>query len=134
MAKKILIADDDPIILKLLQVNLEMEGYDVTMAEDGQEAFELAQKAKPDLIMLDIMMPRMDGLSARRAMLEVPGLREVPVIFLSARAQQADVQKGYDLEVAEYVTKPFDPSDLLQIIERVLSGTYKRPEKAPEDS
>lgn len=124
----ILIADDDPVIIKLLQVNLEMEGYDVVTAEDGQVAVEKATQEPPDLIILDIMMPRMDGWTARGELLKLPNLKDVPVIFLSARAQQADVRKGYEAGVAEYVTKPFDPIDLLEVVEKVLSGTYRRPE------
>lgn len=130
MANKILIADDDPVILKLLQVNLEMEGYDVVMAEDGQAAVQQANSTKPDLIILDIMMPKMDGLSVRQALLETPELKDTPVIFLSARAQLTDIQKGYAAGVTEYVTKPFDPSDLLELIEQVLAGTYQRPDES----
>lgn len=133
MANKILIADDDPVILKLLQVNLEMEGYDVVMAEDGQAAVQQANTAKPDLIILDIMMPKMDGLSVRQALLETPDLKDTPVIFLSARAQLSDIQKGYAAGVTEYVTKPFDPSDLLELIEQVLAGTYQRPDASGAD-
>lgn len=126
---RILIADDDPVIIKLLQVNLEMEGYEVVTAEDGQVAVEKATAETPDLIILDIMMPRMDGWTARGELLKLPKVKDVPVIFLSARAQQADVRKGYEAGVAEYVTKPFDPIDLLEVVEKVLSGTYKRPEE-----
>lgn len=122
---KILIADDDPVIIKLLQVNLEMEGYEVIMAEDGAQAVQLAAENRPDLILLDIMMPRMDGLTARQKILETPELKDTPVIFLSAKAQQADIQKGVDASVTEYVTKPFDPLELLEIIQQVLEGTYK---------
>lgn len=129
MTKKILIADDDPTIIKLLQVNLEMEGYEVIAAEDGEQAVEKAQESKPDLIVLDIMMPRMDGWAARDALREVDSIADVPVIFLSARAQQADIQKGYEAGVVEYITKPFDPMDLLAIIEQILAGTYERSEK-----
>jgi CheY-like chemotaxis protein len=120
--KKILVADDDPIIIKLLQVNLEMEGYEVVCARDGQDAVDKAQAELPDLIILDIMMPRLDGWSARAALLEIPALRDTPVIFLSARAQQADLRKGYEAGVAEYVTKPFDPMDLLTMIEGILAS------------
>jgi CheY-like chemotaxis protein len=129
--KTVLIADDDPIIIKLLQVNLEMEGYEVIMAEDGQDAVEKAQGKTPDLIILDIMMPRLDGWSARQELLKYPALKDVPVIFLSARAQQADLRKGYEAGVAEYITKPFDPVDLLDVIEQVLAGTYVRSEEQP---
>ena len=127
MAKTILIADDDPTIIKLLQVNLEMEGYDVVTAVDGQDAVEKAEAQRPDLVILDIMMPRMDGWAAREAMANTPGLGSTPVIFLSARAQQADLRRGYESGVAEYVTKPFDPTLLLDIISHVLAGTYERP-------
>lgn len=133
MGKKILIADDDPVIIKLLQVNLEMEGYDVITAEDGEQAVRKAKSRRPDLVILDIMMPNMDGWAARQALSQVSNLKDVPVIFLSARAQQADIQKGYEADVAEYVTKPFDPMELLEIIDGVLKGTYKRPERPPTD-
>lgn len=124
---KILIADDDPTIIMLLQVNLEMEGYDVVTAADGQIAVEQAAAEHPDLIILDIMMPRMDGWAAQEALTASPELSAIPVIFLSARAQQADLRRGYEAGVAEYVTKPFDPTALLEIISQVLAGTYERP-------
>ena len=127
MPKTILIADDDPTIIKLLQVNLEMEGYTVVCAYDGQDAVEKAQAHPPDLVLLDIMMPRMDGWAAREALSAVPELKDTPVIFLSARAQQADLRRGYEAGVSEYVTKPFDPTELLDIIGRVLDGNYERP-------
>jgi CheY-like chemotaxis protein len=79
------------------------------------------------------MMPNMDGWAARNEMMKVPDLKDVPVIFLSARAQKADIQKGYDAGVAEYITKPFDPMELLEIIDGVLKGTYRRPEKLSND-
>lgn len=124
---KILIADDDPTIIMLLRVNLEMEGYDVVTAADGQIAVEQAAAERPDLIILDIMMPRMDGWAAQEALAASPELSAIPVIFLSARAQQADLRRGYEAGVAEYVTKPFDPTALLEIISQVLDGTYERP-------
>lgn len=123
---KILVADDDPIIIKLLQVNLEMEGYEVITAGDGQDAVEKATAEDPDLIILDIMMPRMDGWTARGELRKIPKTADTPVIFLSARAQQADLRKGYEAGVAEYVTKPFDPVDLLTLVEQILDGTYVR--------
>ena len=127
MPKTILIADDDPTIIMLLQVNLEMEGYDVVTAFDGQDAVEKAQARHPDLVILDIMMPRMDGWSAREALAGIPELAATPVMFLSARAQQSDLRRGYEAGVVEYVTKPFDPTVLLDIISQVLAGTYQRP-------
>ncbi|MGQ0678778.1 MAG: response regulator transcription factor [Actinomycetota bacterium] len=129
--KKILITDDDPVIIELLQVNLEMEGYDVVTAANGLEAVGAAAREQPDLIILDIMMPKMDGWTARAQLLQQPGTAKIPVIFLSARAQQADLRKGYEAGVAEYVTKPFEPVELLSIIERVLDGSYIRSEFPP---
>jgi CheY-like chemotaxis protein len=128
---KILITDDDPVIIELLQVNLEFEGYDVITAADGLEAVERATRDAPDLVILDIMMPRMDGWTARAEMLKDPRTAEIPVIFLSARAQQADLRKGYESGVAAYVTKPFEPVELLDLIEQILAGNYSRPESPP---
>lgn len=92
MAKKILIADDDPIIIKLLQVNLELDGYEVVTAEDGVEAVERAIETKPDLVILDIMMPRMDGWTALQELKRQPETAKAPVVLLSAKAQQEDVR------------------------------------------
>lgn len=128
---KILITDDDPVIIELLQVNLKFEGYDVITAADGLEAVERAARDAPDLVILDIMMPRMDGWTARAEMLKDPRTAHIPVIFLSARAQQADLRKGYESGVAAYVTKPFEPVELLDLIEQILAGNYSRPESPP---
>ncbi len=93
---------------------------------------EKATAELPDLILLDIMMPRMDGWTARAELARNPATARVPVIFLSARAQQADLKKGYESGVAEYVTRPFDPVALLLIIEQVLAGTYIRSDDSGE--
>lgn len=118
--KRILICDDDPVILRLLEVNLEMEGYDVMSAHHGEEAFELAEAEVPDLIILDIMMPRWDGYQTAQKLKETEATKEIPIIFLSAKAQQSDIDKGKSFGVAEYLTKPFDPSDLADVVERYL--------------
>jgi CheY-like chemotaxis protein len=118
-AKKILICDDDPVILRLLQVNLEIEGYDVVVARHGEEAVTMALEETPDLVILDIMMPRMDGYEACAKIRSHEDTREVPVVFLSARAQQSDIDKGRAYGVSDYLTKPFDPTDLLEVIERL---------------
>ena len=124
MTKKILIVDDEPVIIELLQVNLQMEGYEVITAADGQEALEKAASERPDLVILDIMMPKMDGWTARSELRKEAGTADIPVIFLTARAQQADVKRGLEAGVAAYITKPFDPGELLSIIEKILNGTY----------
>lgn len=124
----ILIVDDDPTILELLEVNLEMEGYEVVRAEDGRMAIEKAGTERPDLILMDVMMPGMDGLTARQELSKIPELAHIPVVFLSAAAQRTDVRKGLELGATDYITKPFEPEELLSLIERILGGTYERPQ------
>jgi CheY-like chemotaxis protein len=116
--KRILICDDDPVILRLLQVNLELEGYEVLLAHHGEQAIEVANKEMPDLIILDIMMPRMDGYQTVQRLKADKPTQAIPVLFLSAKAQQSDIDKGREQGVADYLTKPFDPSDLLEVVEK----------------
>jgi CheY-like chemotaxis protein len=117
--KRILICDDDPVILRLLQVNLELEGYEVLSAHHGEEAVRIAAEEHPDCVILDIMMPRMDGYQAVKEIKSNDDTRDIPVVFLSAKAQQADIEKGRAYGVTDYLTKPFDPTELLEIIERL---------------
>lgn len=116
---KVLAVDDDPVIQRLLQVNLEMEGHEVQVASDGEQALERARVFQPDVVLLDVMMPKKDGWQVCAAMKADPALEHIPVVFLSARAQDADVQKGAELGVAEYVTKPFDPIDLVELVNKL---------------
>ncbi|MGH2658888.1 MAG: response regulator transcription factor [Actinomycetota bacterium] len=119
---RILIVDDDPVILRLLQINFRLEGYDVDSASRGDEALRRAREAVPDVVVLDIMMPGVDGFDVLRQLREDPASRDVPVILLSARAQDEDRLRGYALGVEVYVTKPFDPAHLVEIVRRVLAG------------
>lgn len=113
---KVLAADDDPVIRRLLEVNLEMEGYEVVLAEDGAIAVELAALHAPDVILLDVMMPNMDGWEACRKLKENDATKDIPVVFLSARARDADVSEGTRAGAVAYITKPFDPIDLLDLV------------------
>jgi CheY-like chemotaxis protein len=119
--KRILVADDDPVILRLLQVNLELEGYEALLAHHGEKAVEMARAEKPDLIILDIMMPRMDGYEAVRNLRADQRTRAIPVIFLSARAQPSDIERGKSYGVDDYLTKPFDPGELLEVVGRLVN-------------
>jgi DNA-binding response OmpR family regulator len=119
---RILIVDDDPVIIRLLQINFRLEGFEVDSALGGEEAFRLVAEHVPDLVILDVMMPGIDGFEVRRRLKEMPAMQEVPCIFLSARAQDEDRTRGYALGVEEYVTKPFDPSHLVEIVRRALAG------------
>jgi CheY-like chemotaxis protein len=116
----VLVVDDDPVIQKLLQVNFEMEGYVVLTAGDGLEGLERARADAPDVIICDIMMPRMDGLEVTRALKGDPATAGIPILLLSAKAQQADVAAGQATGADDYVTKPFDPLDLLQRVANLL--------------
>ena len=116
---KVLVVDDDPVIVRLLKVNFEMEGYEVATAADGEEGLAAARADRPDIVVSDIMMPKLDGLALAAALKTDPALAGVPVILLSAKAQHADIDAG--LEVADdYVTKPFDPLELLERVAALL--------------
>ena len=117
---RILVVDDDQVIQQLLKVNLELEGYAVGVASDGEEALVLFDRFQPDLVLLDIMMPKLDGWEVARRLAGTEG-GPVPIVLLSARAQESDVQKGNDLGVAAYVTKPFDPIQLLQLVAGIIA-------------
>ncbi len=118
---KVLVVDDDPVILGLLEMNFEMEGYVVISAKDGQEGLEKARAERPDVIVSDVMMPRMDGLQFAAAVKGDPDLASIPFVLLSAKAQTGDVTKGLDI-ADDYVTKPFDPLELLDRVQALLDS------------
>lgn len=117
---RILVVDDDRVIQQLLKVNLELEGYLVDIASDGEEALSMFSAYQPKLVLLDIMMPKIDGWEVTRRLKEQPGGDEVPIVLLSARAQDADLRRGDEIGVAAYVTKPFDPISLLGLVAELL--------------
>jgi DNA-binding response OmpR family regulator len=118
----VLVVDDDPVILKLLEVNFEMEGFAVLVAHDGEEGIEVARTGKPDVIVSDIMMPKVSGLELVTALKGDPGTSKIPIILLSAKAQNADVRSGLDAGADDYVTKPFEPLDLVDRVNKLLDG------------
>jgi len=122
---RVMAVDDDPVIRGLLEVNLEMEGHDVVTAVDGQDALDKVRLDAPDLILLDVMMPNVNGWQVAEQLKADPAFRHIPVVFLSARAMEADVRKGTDLGVDSYVTKPFDPIDLMELVNRLLESTRR---------
>lgn len=117
---RILTADDDPQLLRLVSRNLEFDGYEVVTARDGQEALELIEAHHPDLILLDVMMPRMDGLTVCQHVREFSA---VPIIIITARGQDSDKVKGLDLGADDYLTKPFSIEELLARVRAVLRRT-----------
>lgn len=117
---RVMACDDDHVIRGLLEVNLEMEGYDVVTACDGQDALDKIRQQAPDLILLDVMMPNLNGWQVAEALQADEATRQIPIIFLSARAMEADVEKGTSLGAVSYVTKPFDPIDLMELVAQQL--------------
>ncbi len=120
--KKIMAVDDERHIVRLIQVNLERAGYQVITAFDGPEALKKVETDKPDLIVLDVMMPKMDGFEVLKRLQANPETREIPVVMLTAKAQDADVFRGWASGVSAYLTKPFNPLELITFVKRILSG------------
>ena len=117
----ILVADDDPVIVRLLEVNFKLEGYDVETATHGEEALQKARDLRPALILLDVMMPGLDGWEVARHLKQDDATASIPILFLSARAQEEDRRRGLELGVTDYVTKPFDPGELVGLVARCLA-------------
>lgn len=109
-------ADDDPDILDLLTLNLECHGYQVHAASDGEEARSMALQLVPDLIVLDVMMPKLDGLEVLAALKAHPQTRDIPVVMLTAKASDSDVWQGWQAGADYYITKPFDLDELMRFI------------------
>jgi len=124
MTKRIVLAEDEPQIAKLVEFKLMKEGYQVTWKENGEEALEAIKRERPDLILLDIMMPVMDGYEVLRQIKEDEKLRDIPVIMLTARAQERDVVKGIDSGAEDYIIKPFHPAELLSRVKRILGKSH----------
>jgi len=123
LAKKILVIDDEEYIVELLRMNLKQQGYVPICAYSGMEAIDKAQKMRPDLILLDIMMPDMDGLETCRKLREDHLLKKVPIIMLSAKSEETDKVIGLGVGADDYITKPFGIRELLARINAVLRRT-----------
>lgn len=118
---RILVVDDEPDVLLLCRVNLQFDGYDVFEASDGDTGYKLAVSEKPDLIFLDVMLPQRDGFAVLQLLRENETTKDIPVILLTARAQEDDQMRGWLAGAAEYVTKPFSPTDLTDSVRSVLA-------------
>jgi DNA-binding response OmpR family regulator len=116
----VLAADDDPDILDLVAFRLERSGYTVLQARDGEEALALAVKELPDLAVLDVMMPKLDGFELTRRLRAEAATSRMPIILLTARAQDADVQRGFDAGADDYLRKPFSPQELRSRVQAML--------------
>ena len=118
---KILIAEDEPDIRELVAFTLRFAGYEVVAASNGEEAVEQARRELPDLILMDVRMPRLTGYDACKLMKADPALQDVPVVFLSAKGQDAEIQTGISAGAEEYLLKPFAPDHLTQRVKAILA-------------
>jgi DNA-binding response OmpR family regulator len=123
MAKRILVVDDDVPVVRLLRTVLEQEGFRVASAANGAECLIAIESQPPDLVILDVMMPVMDGFQTLRVLREKPGGRTLPVILLTAKKEDADVTKGWATGADLYLTKPIETSQLLIAVRRILQST-----------
>jgi len=123
---RILIVDDTIKNIQVLGTVLKQEGYNINVAQNGQQALDVVQKVAPDLILLDVMMPVMDGFEACKLLKENPETREIPVVFLTAKVETDDIVKGFELGAVDYVTKPFNTTELLVRVDTHLSLHHLR--------
>ena len=121
-AKKILLVDDEPHIVIMLENRIKQAGYEIITASDGQLGLEKARKEKPDLIILDVMLPKLDGYKVCRMLKFDDKYKHIPIIMFTARAQEADRKMGEEVGADGYVTKPFEPQVLLNKIKELLAA------------
>jgi DNA-binding response OmpR family regulator len=113
---KVLVVDDDEVIRQLIAVNLTLEGFQVETAFDGQDCLDRVLDVRPDVITLDVMMPRLDGWTTAARLRGGDGTGHIKVVLITARAQEEDKRRGMEIGVDAYLTKPFDPAELIQVV------------------
>jgi len=119
---RVLVVDDEVNIVRLIQINLQRHGYEVETANNGAEALAKIRDSRPDLLVSDVMMPEMDGFELLANVRRDPSLADLPVIMLTAKAQDADVMSGYKHGADMYLTKPFNPAELITFAKRILTS------------
>ncbi|MEU4510556.1 response regulator [Nonomuraea bangladeshensis] len=118
---KVLVVDDDEVIRQLIAVNLNLEGFEVETATDGQDCLDRVRDVKPDVITLDVMMPRLDGWSTAEKLRAEPDTSHIRVVLVTARAQDDDRRRGLGIGVDAYLTKPFDPAELIEVVRELAA-------------
>jgi len=129
MPKEILIVDDEPSIVVPIQFLMEQQGYIVMVAENGESALDIIYKYKPDLILLDIMLPRIDGYEVCEIVRLDPRYRDIKIIFLTAKGREVEIAKGLALGADAYVTKPFSNTELVSKVQELLANTHETAEE-----
>jgi two-component system alkaline phosphatase synthesis response regulator PhoP len=125
-AAKILVAEDEKDIRELVSFTLRFAGYEVWTASDGVEAVEIAKKVLPDLILMDVRMPRMTGYEACEILKQTNTLKDIPIVFLSAKGQESEIQQGLEAGAVAYILKPFAPADLALRVRELLAGFARK--------
>jgi DNA-binding response OmpR family regulator len=118
--KKILLVDDSEMILQMEQMILQQDRYEVVMARDGQEGVKKALKLKPDLILMDVIMPKLDGFEAVKRLREHPDTRRVPIIMVTSKAEAESMETGYECGCSDYIIKPIDSTELVAKVQNLL--------------
>ena len=129
--KKILLVDDEPDILKLVAARLRASGYDVVTAQDGQDGLRMAQQERPDLLILDLMLPHLNGYEICTMLKQDPRYQGIPVILFSAKSQEKDKQLGKDCGADAYLTKPYRPEVLLERVRTLIAQSPPPPAAPP---
>ncbi len=125
MPYRILVVDDEPHLVRLMEFILAKQGHTMITAVNGKEALEKARSERPDLILLDIMIPYIDGYEVARTLRQDEELKSTPIVLLSAKAQDEDIQRGLDIGVDEYITKPFAPDHLVNVVNTYLAKSSR---------
>lgn len=123
--KKVLVVDDEPDIVDLIKMALTLANFEVTTAENGPATLKILEGLKPDLILLDIMMPQMTGFEVCKKIRSQKALRSVPIIMLTAKGQKQDAEQGLKLGADDYIIKPFDPYDLAEQVRSMIEKTQQ---------
>jgi len=129
MPKEILIVDDEPSIVVPIQFLMEQQGFNVLVAENGEDALDIIYKYKPDLILLDIMLPRIDGYEVCEIVRLDPRYRDIKIIFITAKGREVEIAKGLALGADAYITKPFSNTELVSKVKELLAITHETAEK-----
>jgi CheY-like chemotaxis protein len=120
---RVLVVDDDPMIRRLITVNLELEGFEVTQADDGQSCLDAILQVQPHVVVLDVAMPQLDGLATAVRLRADPAMSGIKILMVSARAQQTDIRRGLAAGVDVYITKPFDPDALIRAVQQLAQAS-----------
>jgi CheY-like chemotaxis protein len=128
---RVLVVDDDEVIRRLIAVNLQLEGFDVETAVDGQDCLERVTEIDPDVITLDVMMPRLDGWETAVQLRKSPQTAHIKVVLITARAQEDDKSRGGRVGADAYLTKPFDPNEMIRVVRQLAGGAPLSPSSPP---